>query len=324
MNERKPDFRVRGSLQRRIKELLWNQQGLAGSLYDFLRWANSPADLPGVCADLLGWSDLGGRIDRPVFIWGAPRSGTTLLYELVSQHPQAACLTNTSGSMLVECTGLWTDAFDHYNGEMDTGLSRPARVRRVYRNHVRVLERTNKPRFVGKTPSMTLWIPLVNSVFPQALHIHIIRDGRAVLNSVLNVLRKPSPDFARRLKRSGGLFGPFPYAIGDPLFLPEAERHARQWALMVETGRRDGATLNDRYLELRYENLARHPRETMRQMLTHAQLDFDTTFINTTYPESFENRNYKFKSDDSAFQPGEEESALDIMRPTLQTLGYSA
>jgi len=308
-------------LKARLKRALHDRRGILADVYDLLRWLDSPADVPLIAADFLGRRNAPARLDRPVFIWGAPRSGTTLLYRLMSSHTDVGYNIHPKKQRPRESTNLWFDAFGEHRGPMDASLIRPARLRRVCREHASILEAQGKPRFLGKSPFMTLWIPLVNEVFPDARHIHVIRDGRAVLNSILYLIRHSEKLQAQKFHEDRRLFGPQPAGLVNPMAQPQAGRHVQQWCLMVEQGRKSRALLGERYAEATYEGLVTDPHGTMRAVLDHAQLPYDDAFIAATYPAEMPNRNYKFASDSSAIEADDRPYVKD-MEPLLAELGY--
>jgi hypothetical protein len=195
--------------------------------------------------------------DSPIFIVGCPRSGTTLLRDLLRAHPR---LTFPGESQLL---------VDLYKGYGDPQNEREA-VRlaakmlnmgsvpfwglrlepssfandRSYRAVASRLYEAwalseNKPRWGDKTPRYVTDIPVLPKIFPDAKVIHIYRDGRDVALSWLS-----------------HQFGP------HNLFTA-----ARNWKLMVSSGREAGARLpQNTYLEVRYELLITSPAETMKRV----------------------------------------------------------
>jgi hypothetical protein len=94
-----------------------------------------------------------------------------------------------------------------------------------------------KPRAGDKTPSHLLHVDLLAASFPTARFLHIVRDGRDVVPSIL-----------------GMSFGPDRFAEGV-LF----------WQRRVEQGRAAGARLGPgRYREIRYEQLVADPEPVLR------------------------------------------------------------
>jgi hypothetical protein len=81
-------------------------------------------------------------------------------------------------------------------------------------------------------------LPLLARLLPTARFIHIIRDGRDVALSLQNFLWGPTNLYAG----------------------------ARYWARIVSTARKDGASLGNRYFELRVEDLTSHTHKTATEL----------------------------------------------------------
>jgi hypothetical protein len=93
---------------------------------------------------------------------------------------------------------------------------------------------------------------------PNALFVHIIRDGR---------------DIALSLKKMGG-FAPLPWDRGQTDSLVAT---ALYWEWMVHQGRAHGRNYPADYIEVRYEDLVTNPHETLSRLgkfLDH-DLDYD-------------------------------------------------
>lgn len=270
-------------------------------------------------------------MERPIFIWGAPRSGTTLLYQLITHHPHVGYLRSEEGRPL-EGTRLWWQVFGEHRGVMDVSLACPSKVKQICNEYASLLRQRSKSRLLDKSPFMTLWIPLINKVFPDARHIHIIRDGKAVVNSILYKLRYSPQEKDVPFREGKVMFGPHPPELIDPMSLQPALRHARQWIMLVEHGRHCRKILGERYCELRYEDVVSATPTTMRMILRHAQLPLNEEYLNEVYPHTLENRNYKWKGEKkSAMDDGytahrafesEDIPYLSEMNPLLRSLGY--
>ena len=107
-----------------------------------------------------------------------------------------------------------------------------------------VAESQNVSRWAVYDPDNVLHIKRVKRAIPNALFIHIIRDGR---------------DIALSLKKMGG-FSPLPWDRSESNSLVAT---ALYWKWMVETGRAAGRLFSDDYIEIRYEDLVTHPEETL-------------------------------------------------------------
>jgi hypothetical protein len=193
----------------------------------------------------------------PVFIVGCPRSGTTLLRDLLRSHPN---LTFPDESHFI---GRFYKAYgdpssDEEAWKLACRILRTPRIaswgihlekreiagcrsfsdvaRRVFEAWAR---KEGKPRWGGKTPHYVLEIPVLHQLFPDARVIHIIRDGRDVALSWLKTRYEPQNLY----------------------------KAACMWRKMVSQGRSDGSHLpTAAYLELRYEALLAEPEKIMRQV----------------------------------------------------------
>ena len=276
--------------------------------------------------------DVNDHLGCAIFIWGAPRSGTTLLCELITRHPDVGYL-GSEGKKPQEGTGFWWRAFGEHRGEMNKNLALPGRIKQIRNEYSALLRKQGKSRLLDKTPFMTLWIQLVNEVFPEARHLHIIRDGRAVVNSILYKLRFSRKEKDQRFCKEELFYGPHPLGLIDPMSQSPAQRHTLQWILLVEQGRKNAELLSQRYWELRYEDLVAAPRTMMKKVFSHALLPYGNKFIDDNYPLKLENRNYKWKSDRHELPSdgvtghralkGEDMPFLETMNPLLRSLGYA-
>jgi hypothetical protein len=115
----------------------------------------------------------------------------------------------------------------------------------VYRLFSAHCGRTNKPHWINKTPGLLRHVCRIPKLFPSARVIHIIRDGRDVACSNLNL----------------------PWG---PTTVTEA---AARWRSLLTLGRRGVDPRVLRYLEIRYENLIQDPVNTLAKILAFLGLE---------------------------------------------------
>ncbi len=119
--------------------------------------------------------------ERPLFIVGLPRSGTTLVEQILASHSQVF----GAGELR-----LAREAFESLPRVLQVEepasacvgrLERPA-VRQVARRHLEQLGRLNAdaPRVADKMPDNYLYLGLIATLFPRARLIHCRRDLRDV------------------------------------------------------------------------------------------------------------------------------------------------
>ena len=178
--------------------------------------------------------------DRPIFIVGCQRSGTTLLRLILDAHPNLSCGPETRFlEDLARITGdgnwprmrlfgfpkeYWHERiaalFDEFQGDY-------ARAR-------------GKARWADKTPRYALCIDYLDRLFPTCQVVHVIRDGRDVV--------------ASHRHRWGYL---------------SALKAVKKWPWYVHAARAAGARLaaQGRYHEVRYEELVSDPEAALTAFL---------------------------------------------------------
>lgn len=321
---------------------------------------------------------------KPIFIIGAPRSGTSMLYYLLAAHPELAYIDiglkgminnrlirimdyarlpvlksnklhkyflpkkgETQYELGLHFLGLdpelpqegektyWRDLIFRISGQhykdfdYSTFKKHPRIANRIRKRYEALLKRTGKRRFVDKDPFYTVWLEMIKYIFPDAYIVHIVRDGRAVVNSIAcrfkTGLRSGKP-----WKGDGKWWGPNPTNWRIIEDRGVVERACYQWTDLVSRGRQGYDLFGSRYLEVRYEDIVENTRETILKVFKILGLD---KFGEDIYPQHLENRNYKWRAlegktfDDpiwtnqASISPSEYKY-LEIMRPLLHSLEY--
>lgn len=111
-------------------------------------------------------------------------------------------------------------------------------------------------RWAVYDPDNVLHVERLKADLPNALFLHIIRDGR---------------DIALSLKKMGG-FAPLPW---DRTETPSLVATALYWEWMVRNGRKGGSKFPADYMEIRYEDLIVNPRESLQNVGTFLKHDLD-------------------------------------------------
>jgi len=112
-------------------------------------------------------------------------------------------------------------------------------------------------RWAVYDPDTVLHVPSIKADIPNAIFVHIVRDGR---------------DIALSLMKMGG-YRPFPWNRKQRGLLETA----MYWEWMVRRGRNYGRQIPADYIELHYEELVSDPRRTLKKLgeFIEHELDYD-------------------------------------------------
>jgi tetratricopeptide (TPR) repeat protein len=119
---------------------------------------------------------------RPVFVFGLPRSGTTLIEQILASHSRlhgagelrAARLTFEAIPVAVGLTGPPMEGVPHLDGPALRRLAEQQLER------LRVLAGDRPARVADKMPDNYMYLGLMAAVFPRATFIHCRRDPRDI------------------------------------------------------------------------------------------------------------------------------------------------
>jgi len=108
--------------------------------------------------------------------------------------------------------------------------------------------------FVEKTPSHALFIPEITELLPKARIIHVVRDARDVVASLLSASKSWGANWAPRNARGA----------------------ARMWIRHVRAVKEAAGGLPaDQFYEVRYEDLYASTKETLRGIIDFLRLKWD-------------------------------------------------
>lgn len=218
--------------------------------------------------------------ERPFFIVGHPRSGTTLLRFMLSSHPRLFIPEETGFiPFLVKQNRI--DTSMSYK-DVSNMLQRIGKLNYMWKDKVREVPTFYKSlpepklaymldeifrnyttdemvyRWGDKTPLYIQYIPVLNKIFPEAQFIHLIRDGRDAAISARNKWPENS-------------------SYMDLVYL------LRNWVLNTNAGRKAGSWLgNERYYEIFYETLVSEPQETLKDLCKFLHEEFHSAMLDHT------------------------------------------
>jgi Sulfotransferase family len=169
-------------------------------------------------------------------------------------------------------------------------------------------------RWAVYDPDDALHIPRIKADLPNALFVHIVRDGRDIALSLMKM----------------GEFRPFPWSR-KPRTLLET---ALYWQWVVRKGRGHGSRFPADYIEIHYEELVTQPRSvlaTLGQFLEH-ELNYDrvqeaalgrvresnSSFLN----DPSDTRNHPVNRWKQKLAPEAVSDLEALIGPTLEEFGY--
>jgi hypothetical protein len=123
-------------------------------------------------------------------------------------------------------------------------------------------EHEGKPRWGDKTPLYMQHLSTLERLFPDAIWVHLVRDGR---DAALSFLSLPE-----------GFSGK---TWAQPR---TAAQFAARWRTEILAARKLGSHVGGRYLELRYEDLVTEPERELRRVCEHASLSWEPGMLDHT------------------------------------------
>lgn len=247
--------------------LKWNQASLKQTIKDFLLRIK-------IAQPLGGYPLNRNEFIKSFFIIGSGRCGTTLLRKILFSHPDICIPPETY--VLHKCIKLYRVHNNlQWNNLVNLVLStleyhpkftafdlslRPLAEELIHRDdserslalildrfyHFYADEKEISCVLWGdKTPKNTLHLGLIDSVFPDAKYIHLIRHGADVVHSYLTT----------------GLRTDLIYT-------------AKQWEKAVRLAQTFGAKHPAQYFEVRYENLVNAPEKITRDICDFLDIEY--------------------------------------------------
>lgn len=203
--------------------------------------------------------------ERLVFVGGAPRSGTTLLQHILDSHP------NVFGGPEYDCIPKIIEGWlrvvqAHVSGRI-TAFGNREQIDAAFATLIEDLllpaaDDKNAELLSEKTPyNITVFAELLE-LLPHCRAIHIVRDPRAVIASLLNVGRRAQTKNAPVLSWATDFDAAIP-------FVKEA----------LDFGLKAQERFGERLLTLTYETLVSQPEDTIHTVCGFLGLAFDPSML---------------------------------------------
>lgn len=225
------------------------------------------------------------KIETPIFIVSAPRSGSTLLFETLAASSQL-CTLGGEAHWLVEGIEALRPGAPGIDSNRLTAEHATDVIARDIREQIlaRLQDHAGQPlpapgerRFLEKTPKNSLRIPFFNRIFPDARFVFLWRDPRENISSIMEAWRSGQ---WRTYPKLEGFDGPWSMLLppgwramnGRPL----AEIAAWQWAqtnaLILDDLQLMG---RERWAVVQYDDLLRDPAGAVGKLCEFLRLPVD-------------------------------------------------
>ena len=201
----------------------------------------------------------------PFFLIGHDRSGTTMLRLILDRGdaaipPESMFLLDVDPGQPAE--DVLRAAWNHprvqlwgLSGEppgLPAGLNGMDAFRfAVSAPFAAYAEREGKARWGDKTPAYIAHVDRLATIWPDARFVHLIRDGRDVALSVMNVPFGPNNAWAA----------------------------ARSWATAIRQGHKAAERYSGRVLEVRYEDLVTNPEQEIATTCNFLDLEYSPDML---------------------------------------------
>ena len=287
------------------------------------------------------------KITKPIFIVGTGRNGSTLLHDILTRHSNVIWTPTIYDkrpfavkeiqiffklinypilSNLLRKKYPASEAYPLWN-TFYRGFGNPVRdlteddltplAQKKMLKHWSYLLTPRRYRLILK---ITGWsrIGFLKKAFPDAKFIHLVRDGRAVSNSLLNV------------NFWDGWRGPTGWRHG--LLPKEYQKEWRDfqysfvalaainWKILIEAIVQSSKNLrNENFLQIRYEDFVADKIGTYSNILEFCEIEFHPSHKKYLLSKTFNDMNYKWKND---LAPSQQQILNSVLEQFLQKLDY--
>lgn len=272
---------------------------------------------------------MGGQLDRPVFVIGAPRSGTSLLFAILRSSSRFA---HWPGEAHEVWEAYYHPALRGWESNVLDGSDVTTEAAAYIRSQFFLIA-GSRHRFIDKTPRNALRFDFLETLFPDARYVYLRRAGRENVNSLINAWRTPR-------YRTYRLPEPHSIAGVDPAWWkfvlypgwrddrsgPLEVVCARQWSICNDHALAAAERVDEaRWIDIRYEELVDDPVPAIGRVMEALGMPYEdrvrqraesakATPVNVVTPPE----RGKWRREN----PAEIESILPLIEATSRALGY--
>jgi len=233
------------------------------------------------------------KLDRPIIVVAAPRSGSTLLFETLARSPNVYTIGGESHYMIERIDKLNPENRDFESNRLTAEDADPQTTQSLRggflgrlhdRNGNSATAHNHPVRMLEKTPKNALRIPFMHKVFPNAIYIYLHRQPRENISSIMDAWRSGRfatypdlPGWKGKHKWSLLLTPEWQKLNGKPV----EEIAAEQWIKTHNTMLDDLEQIPaDRICAINYEEFIANPEQQIKRLCQFAGIGWDQSLEN--------------------------------------------
>jgi len=281
------------------------------------------------------------KLKTPIILLGNSRSGTTLVQNLMSVHPEITKWFEPNTMWLYADPGRGHDEFDKNDAT--------EKVKKYIRKQFLKYQQSHENRVVlEKSPHNILRIPYVREIFPEAKYLYIVRNPFSVISSIELKWQRPvtgkgafrrlketpisqihhyvakfiSQQYNKRILKRKYLssWGPRYRGLDEDLKkLGMLTVISKQWAIGSKKAENDFAAFEPgQVLRLRYEDFVEDPIRDLERICDHCGYEMTHDMVKAAKESVRSDRNLKWQR----FDPKDLARILPEIEEEMRRHGY--
>jgi|TARA_B110001454_G_scaffold214564_1_gene234552 hypothetical protein len=256
------------------------------------------------------------KFNQPIFILGLSRSGTTILYKLLTSHKDTAYFDNYSSKfykrpylfrfipLLMKYRKMrynidrprsdegwvWNRFYDSYQYLDESHATE--KIKNYYYEAIKYqLKAFDATRFVSKNPRNCMRLRWLNEMFPNAYYIIISRDTKSVISSMYQKVQKKRKKWNEKFPNTPNNFVGYAHIkkiIGEEY--SDMEACIQLYDLYMKSMHQDLPLITDRTITIQYEEFVKDPVSIIKKLYKFINLDWYAE-LNKSIPKELEQGN---------------------------------
>jgi len=206
---------------------------------------------PEVCSSLAAG---GSQSEKPIFIVGMPRSGTTLVEQILASHSDIEAGGELS-TIINLAAGISRAGYDYPEGLLQLDSPALQQMASAYLERIKRVS-TDAGRVTDKMPFNFVHLGLISALFPKARIIHCRRDPRDTCVSCLFTVFNEGLQFGADLETLGHYYLDY-------------RRLMRHWKMVLPT----------QSLEVDYEQLVSNTAECAKKLISFCGVEWQDSCL---------------------------------------------